>query len=306
MVTKPRRGVLLLVVLALLAMFAMVAVAFVVLTSAEKRTALRVLANGARDDSPQKDLNQGYDVLVRGGPNTWWSLLETMYGDATIGTPNAPATIGATTPVLNGQLIEFALPGGTDPFHWVGCVLTMLDGPAAGLSTHIVGIDPQNYNVQIVAFDGGVPPQPGNHYMVNGFPYSGMGFGYNPATGTLGPSALRPTSLRPLSARCRAASTPTIRLPTTRTPLGTCRSEPEYGRDLRADPVAAPVRSDRHTNATQCRAIAAGDVPAQLDRSPEFYGQQSDRDVHSGNAQFQSGVGRDLRSTEPIFLGRRQ
>ena len=36
MVTKPRRGVLLLVVLALLAMFAMVAVAFVVLTGAEK------------------------------------------------------------------------------------------------------------------------------------------------------------------------------------------------------------------------------------------------------------------------------
>ena len=36
-----RRGVLLLVVLALLAMFAMVAVAFVILTGAEKRVAER-------------------------------------------------------------------------------------------------------------------------------------------------------------------------------------------------------------------------------------------------------------------------
>ena len=90
-----------------------------------------------------------------------------------------------TTLICNGQLIEFTLPQGNDPFHWVGCVLTMLTGPAAGLSTHIVGINPQNYNVQIAAFDGGVRPQQGNQYIVNGFPYGGMGFGFNPATGAL-------------------------------------------------------------------------------------------------------------------------
>ena len=51
-----------------------------------------------------------------------------------------------------GQLLDFPLPltnPGTDiytqntpvdPLHCVGCVLTMLDGPAAGLSTRIVGL----------------------------------------------------------------------------------------------------------------------------------------------------------------------
>ncbi len=35
----------------------------------------------------------------------------------------------------------------------------------------------------MAAFDGGVQPAAGDHYIVNGFPYSGMGFGFNPATG---------------------------------------------------------------------------------------------------------------------------
>ena len=63
-----RRGVLLLVVLALLAMFAMVAVAFVVLTGAEKRTADRVRTIDAVVDSPGKTLDQAFNVVVRGTP----------------------------------------------------------------------------------------------------------------------------------------------------------------------------------------------------------------------------------------------
>ena len=63
-----RRGVLLLVVLALLAMFAMVAVAFVVLTGAEKTTADRVRTIDAVVDPPDKTLNQAFDVVVRGTP----------------------------------------------------------------------------------------------------------------------------------------------------------------------------------------------------------------------------------------------
>ncbi len=102
-----RRGVLLLVVLALLAMFAMVAVAFVVLTGVEKVNANRLKAIGQADESPDKTLEQGFDVVMRGtyvNPNTinnalpstsaiiWQSLLEKIYGFETIGTLNAPAT----------------------------------------------------------------------------------------------------------------------------------------------------------------------------------------------------------------------
>ena len=182
MVTKPRRGVLLLVVLALLAMFAMVAVAFVVLTGAE-RTDARI-ASGRSDavtDSAAKTLNKPSTSSSAACPSipsgtlrpssaiTWQSLLEKIYGFQTIGTLNSPATMTQPTPIYSGQLIEFTLPtsnpdtnlypGDTiDPFHYVGCVLTMLNGPDAGLSTRIVGINPQNYKVQIVAFDGGVQP----------------------------------------------------------------------------------------------------------------------------------------------------
>ena len=33
----------------------------------------------------------------------------------------------------------------------------------------------------MVAFDGGLQPANGDQYIVNGFPYSGMGFGFNRA-----------------------------------------------------------------------------------------------------------------------------
>ena len=108
MITKPRRGVLLLVVLALLAMFAMVAVAFVVLTGAEKRTADRVHTIDAVVESPPKTLDRAFNVVVRGvavkpamtawatAPTsaiTWQSLLEKIYGYETIGSLNHSATM---------------------------------------------------------------------------------------------------------------------------------------------------------------------------------------------------------------------
>src|SRR5262249_42076307 len=90
-----------------------------------------------------------------------------------------------------------------------GCNLTMLTGSAAGQSTKIVGLMPvpppqtgQGYQpptvVEILPFQGNVVPQPGDQYIINGFPYSGTGNGYNPSTGLLdakgvyGPLALEP------------------------------------------------------------------------------------------------------------------
>ena len=212
-----RRGVLLLVVLALLAMFAMVAVAFVVLTGVEKQAALRLSTADRVLDPADKTLNQAYNIVVRGtpvNPNTlaatssaiiWQSLLEKIYGFETIGTPTAPATMTGVSAVCSGQLIEFTLPttnpdtvtfagAAIDPFQHVGCVVTMLSGPAAGLSSRIVGINPISGNVQMVAFDGGVQPANGNQYIVNGFPYSGMGFGFSSSGGSLSSLALLPNA----------------------------------------------------------------------------------------------------------------
>ena len=63
-----RRGVLLLVVLALLAMFAMVAVAFVVLTGVEKTNSDRLRTIDAVTDPPQKLLNEAGNIVFRGVP----------------------------------------------------------------------------------------------------------------------------------------------------------------------------------------------------------------------------------------------
>ncbi len=237
-----RRGVLLLVVLALLAMFAMVAVAFVVLAGGEKRIADRMRTIDAVQDSPEKTLNQGLNVALRGAPVSplqaagsmppptsaivWCNLLEKIDGFERIGTPDSSpigtqgssamlTSMSRNSLVCNGQLIEFTLPpnnpdvtlfgngvtgNSIDRFQYVGCVLTMLDGPNAGLSTRIVGINPNNGNVQMVAFDGGALPAAGNnylngnHYIVNGFPYNGMGFGFTTSGGSLSGLALLPNS----------------------------------------------------------------------------------------------------------------
>ena len=90
----------------------------------------------------------------------------------------------------------------------------MQSGRDAGLSTHIVGVNPQNFNVQMVAFDGGVMPANGDQYIVNGFPYNGMGFGYNPAGGGLtqmNASVNLPLALTPNAPSARAWSTASCR-----------------------------------------------------------------------------------------------
>ena len=201
MKNRNRRGVLLLIVLALLAMFALVGVAFVVLTGAERRVSERLRTIDAVKDSPDKTLEQAFGVVMSGVPCDpsgpvptsaikWCSLLEKKYGFDTVQGTLAKAP----TLICGGQLLEFDLPAGPDPFHCVGCVVTMLKGAAAGLSTHIVGINPQTFAAQMAAFEGGVVPTAGDTFLINGFPYSGMGFGFDPKTGKLGALALQPNA----------------------------------------------------------------------------------------------------------------
>ncbi len=173
MITKPRRGVLLLVVLALLAMFAVVALAFVVLTGVERRSADRVRTIDTVVVSPAKQLNSAFDIVVRGSNNPQsaigsCSLLEKIYG-----TSSGTVSLGGIT-AANGQLLSVNVSG-LDPMHQMGCTVTMLTGPAAGLSARIGG----------PTFPGNIMPGGGDVCVINGFPYGGMGYGYNKETGLL-------------------------------------------------------------------------------------------------------------------------
>ncbi|MEI8375411.1 MAG: hypothetical protein WCJ35_21535 [Planctomycetota bacterium] len=112
MITKPRRGVLLLVVLALLAMFAVVAVAFVVLTGVERKSAERVRTIDTVVVSPAKQLNSAFDIVLRGSTNPqsaigWCSLLEKMYGSNNV--PYSGMGVGYST---SGSLLTVTLSSG--------------------------------------------------------------------------------------------------------------------------------------------------------------------------------------------------
>ena len=198
-----RRGVLLLIILALLAMFGLVAVAFVVVTGHSMRSAQAIQRIGQSDTRPEEDLHQAFLQVVRGPTNPGsrmgpHGLLEDLYGEVPIpgfdddsnGVADDPGEINwyrgvvagdLDTTICNGQLVEFTILGGV---RRVGAVLTMLTGATAGQSTRIVGISPTNGKCQLLAFAIG-KPSAGDGYVLNGTPFSGVGFGFDPATGKL-------------------------------------------------------------------------------------------------------------------------
>ena len=180
-----RRGVLLLIILALLAMFAIVAVAFVVLTGHAMRSSRAAGRQGRQVDPPQQVLHRIAMRVFTGSNNPVSAigphgLLEDIYGSGWVG-----GALGVvSTAVCGGQLIEVTIPG-ANPERRIGCVLTMLNGPAAGKSTHIVGVNPVSGNPLIRAFEGGVVPIDQNQCMLNGAAYSGTGFGWDATDGNV-------------------------------------------------------------------------------------------------------------------------
>ncbi len=141
----------------------------------------------------------------------------------------------------------------------------------------------------MAAFDGGVMPAAGNQYIVNGFPYSGMGFGFNPGSGELDQTESglnRPWPCCPTPRRRSGTRSPTPRAASRLIVPGGVNSDytaPDYQDPLLAMAVPNPNisggvivpipslhRSDliAYTNAQLGNVghLAAGDVPAQLDR----------------------------------------
>jgi hypothetical protein len=210
--TRNRRGVLLLIVLALLAMFGVLAIAFVILAGRARWGADALRKVGQYDEQWEKTANQTALDVFRGSNNHQspfqaHNFLETLYGNEwfTGSAGSATAVIGA------GQLIQFTFTAAYPtnktflPEQHLGAVLTMLNGPAAGYSTHIVGVVANGTvtQLQIAAFEGlnssdvisFINSPPANVVpacLINGMPYSGTGFGYQwpPAKSTNAPSLL--------------------------------------------------------------------------------------------------------------------
>jgi hypothetical protein len=205
-----RRGVLLLLVLALLSMFGLIAIAFVVLTGHAQRGAKSLERIGQTEslvDSTQKTLLHQAAMQIFRGPNSTsagvpnsssvmgaHSLLETMYGNSNLLgqlTVAAQSFTDGTHTIPELLQLKTNLPVATVA-PYCGCVLT-ITGPTTatvgyGQSTRIVAIDPTsgaNAMVYVTAFpDGSLPVVPAT-FTINGAPFNGMGFGYNSTTQTL-------------------------------------------------------------------------------------------------------------------------
>jgi len=204
-----RRGVLLLIVLALLAMFALLGLSFVVITGQARRGSEALSKADQYADPPELLLNDAAAQVLR-GPNNPMStmgahgLLEDIYGTGATFTISSGSDAAAA--ICGGQLISLNATGFTSLANRVGGVLTMFDGPAAGRSTRIVRCDPTTAppTLQIMAFDG-VPSANvvaqavanGASGLINGRPFNGTGVGFDANGTALNDSLGRPLALEP-------------------------------------------------------------------------------------------------------------
>jgi hypothetical protein len=207
--SKPRRGVLLLVVLSLLVLFVLVGVTFIVVSGQYRRTTIahkKVDRVGSRS---QKLLDEAAKQLLRcpnhpGSVLVGHSLLEDMYGREWIkgSIQNAVLTASEQFLLLTSSL---AAPQ-SGAFWWSerpitrfpvddfynGGVLTIASGSAAGQSTRIVkytltGPFSAEFLVEPLPDLAGasvlVAERPA--FLINGRPFNGTGAGYDAETGNL-------------------------------------------------------------------------------------------------------------------------
>lgn len=197
---NPRRGVLLLVVMALLALMATVTMTFVLVTGVQMRSARSSALSNQETDSPEDFLDGALDQVLRGAedpssPIWTHSLLEDLYGHDTVLGPNtgvmksAPNDLGSGGGGLIELYLTFDNRRTAEPAHpssdvgfYDGRLITMLTGPTAGVTRRIVrsttpatgGGD--TYTLQVQSFGGGLP-QIGDRFIINGRPFDGTGFG---------------------------------------------------------------------------------------------------------------------------------
>jgi len=211
-----RRGVLLLLVLAMLAMFGLLAISFVVISGQAKRGAEVASRRQESDENPRVLMEEAIRQVLRGSTNpasvlNVHGLLEDVYGERTaFGRVDPNLAPPPVAPVAGGQLINLRIwtnPNTNVPLHLdeelttaatnddptlhIGSVLTMIDGLAQGKSTRIVGAQSSPPGVQILAFDGVDSQQFVNdcnallslgrpvRFLLNGVPFGGTGFGLN-------------------------------------------------------------------------------------------------------------------------------
>ncbi len=191
----PRRGVLLLVILALLAMFGMVAVTVVVVASQARLAAEAHQRLDEVIEPPEKLAHAGLMQVLRGSHNRGsaigpHSLLENVYGNNWVaGSTGGFQVWNGNAAYPDRHLISTSAALGADAARRrVGAVLTMTDGPARGASSRIVHYDAAGGVFVLLPFPGQTVSGANvlvhgqvvaGNYFISGVPFSGAGFGWN-------------------------------------------------------------------------------------------------------------------------------
>jgi len=183
-----RRGVILLVVLSLIVLFTLIAVTYAIVAGQYKLSAAASAKLQLVGDPPRKDLDIAAYMLIRDSATpssfTGHSLLRDLYG--------ADGVRGIVTSAIagvNGQFIvlNYSTTSGVwhpQSGHYNGCVFTFVSGGQRGFSTRVTGYDPTSLRLQIETQDNDFSsvslPAVGDEFLINGRPFNGTGFGYQP------------------------------------------------------------------------------------------------------------------------------
>lgn len=217
---KQRHGIILLMVVSLLALFLLMGVTFAILAIQYKTAADTQAAKERYGDPAVNEMEMGLDIVVSDSVGRsalkGHSLLRDLYGtdyvQSTV-TVQPSAVLEYPRKSANGQFLVFGISTtpsagslSDTPGFYNARVITFITGPAAGISTRIAGYDPfvaggpELYVEQLVG-DMATPiaPNAGDMFVINGAPFNGMGFGYDPGTWRLDAvdGNNRPVSLLP-------------------------------------------------------------------------------------------------------------
>lgn len=192
--STPRKGVVLLLTLAILSVFGLIVLAYVVLTGHTRRGAEAAKRFQEQYDPPDQTVMQVALEVIRGTNNphsSIWchSLLEDVYGEKWVAgaiPPSPPPAPPTLVPVASGQIWGFP-PNFPNPERWVGCPLTFLTPPVAGITTRIVDYDAVNNrflvvapeSVSLAAVQNKLQSGQAINYLIDGRAFSGTGVGFN-------------------------------------------------------------------------------------------------------------------------------
>lgn len=213
--SKPRRGVLLLIVLSLLVLFLLVGLSFMVSAGQFSRLAKSAARTDTTGMPGAKLADAALYQILRGTSNPYsairgHSLLEDLYGrdylivQALGNAQNYRATGNQIQRLqfdadgieqLGHRLPEDANAGPQELHddYYNGCVLTFLNGTAKGISTRVLSYKPRHPEGAYVLVKGvnvndQAPMAPADQplrFIINGRPFNGTGAGYNSQTGAL-------------------------------------------------------------------------------------------------------------------------